>query len=974
MSYLAPWIHTPFAQALGWTLVHFLWEGVVLAVILMAAQKLFRGASARLRYRVACLVLAAMPLAFAATLAVIWANQPAPLHRMPIAGPLDRPLPLASIALAPPSRFTLAAILDRLSWLVPFWLVGVAFFYVRALAGWGAAQRLRRHGVCAPAHQWQERLDVLVARMRLSRPVVLLESCLTDTPVLIGYLRPVILLPLGCLTGLSAAQVECILVHELAHVVRHDYIVNLLQSAVEGLLFYHPAVWWASRVVRSERENCCDDCVVELMGDARSYAATLATLEERRALAPHAALAATGGNLMKRIRRLTVESPGQTSAIPAASAGLLVVVFAAGLAAVPSKLPIARHRRPAGIALAAAAPQPARKSADQDAVAATPYQKWLTEDVVYIITDSERAEFSALGTDAEREEFIQEFWQRRDPTPGTAENEFKAEHYRRIAFANVHFAASVAGWKTDRGRIYITYGPPDEIDDHSSGGSYQRPAEQGGGATTTYPFQNWRYRYLDGIGANIIIEFVDTAGTGDFHMTMDPAEKELLAQAGETRVGAEAKPHAAAAPAQEQRPEVATPYRKWLNQDVAYIITDEERAAFLRLQSDAGRERFIEQFWKVRDPSPNTPQNEFKDEHYRRVAYANEHFSTGVPGWKTDRGRIYVMYGAPDTITTNSPTSISWSYRFIEGMGNNVKIDFVDPNGDGEFRLVGPPALAGSVIAPPEASGAKGAGDVLAVQRAREARGQELVNLDAIIAQKQAAVRSLSNQYQPTYPKVIEAEEQIRELEAERESLEKQMDAGHPAISQSEAVTTQAQAQEERMRAQIAALEEQVLKQEQGLQQAADADKSAKLQMLGSEQAQLNLLREKLQHLNSQLEAARAEAARAAGKSGSDVTLTAAQLQSALGPDPSVRVIQTAHADQKTATIIVPLVPPGDSFHVFGQITVHNKVVASFDDSVSGQPALARVLPLRAGTYHLVVIVRNTNGRESKSSTDFTIN
>ena len=180
----------------------------------------------------------------------------------------------------------------------------------------------------------------------------LLESCITDTPVLIGYLRPVILLPLGCLTGLSAAQVECILLHELAHVVRHDYLVNLLQSMVEGLLFYHPAVWWVSRVVRAERENCCDDRVVELMGNARAYAATLAVLEERRAFVPDTALAASGGNLMKRIRRLTAESRGsQPSVAPAFSAALLLVFFAAALSALPAKLPkvrrvVAPARRP----------------------------------------------------------------------------------------------------------------------------------------------------------------------------------------------------------------------------------------------------------------------------------------------------------------------------------------------------------------------------------------------------------------------------------------------------------------------------------------------------------------------------------------------------------------------------------------------------------------------------------------------------
>jgi len=158
----------------------------------------------------------------------------------------------------------------------------------------------------------------------------------------------------------------------------------------------------------------------------------------------------------------------------------------------------------------------------------TPYKKWLNEDVSYIITDEERAAFKKLQTDDEREQFIENFWLRRDPTPDTIENEFKEEHYRRIAYANEHFASGIPGWKTDRGRIYITYGPPDEIEDHSSGGFYERPPEEGGGETSTYPFQQWRYRYIDGIGNNVIIEFVDPTMSGEFRMTMDPSEKDAL--------------------------------------------------------------------------------------------------------------------------------------------------------------------------------------------------------------------------------------------------------------------------------------------------------------------------------------------------------------------------------------------------------------------------------------------------------------
>jgi len=158
----------------------------------------------------------------------------------------------------------------------------------------------------------------------------------------------------------------------------------------------------------------------------------------------------------------------------------------------------------------------------------TPYRKWLNEDVAYIITDEERSAFKRLQTDDEREQFIENFWLRRDPTPDTVENEFKEEHYRRIAYANEHFASGIPGWKADRGRIYITFGPPDEIDSHPSGGSYQRPPEEGGGETSTFPFEQWRYRYIEDIGNNIIIEFVDTTMSGEYRMTMDPSEKDAL--------------------------------------------------------------------------------------------------------------------------------------------------------------------------------------------------------------------------------------------------------------------------------------------------------------------------------------------------------------------------------------------------------------------------------------------------------------
>lgn len=155
------------------------------------------------------------------------------------------------------------------------------------------------------------------------------------------------------------------------------------------------------------------------------------------------------------------------------------------------------------------------------------YRDWLTEDVPYIITKQERRTFLQLTNDQDRDSFIEEFWQRRNPDPDSRENTFKEEHYRRIAYANEHFASEIPGWKTDRGRMYIMWGPPDEIDSHPWGGTYERPADEGGGEISTYPFEDWHYRYLQGIGENVEVEFVDVRGTGDYVLT-PTAERDRL--------------------------------------------------------------------------------------------------------------------------------------------------------------------------------------------------------------------------------------------------------------------------------------------------------------------------------------------------------------------------------------------------------------------------------------------------------------
>jgi GWxTD domain-containing protein len=278
----------------------------------------------------------------------------------------------------------------------------------------------------------------------------------------------------------------------------------LMQTFVEGLLFYHPAVWWISGAIRAERENCCDDLAVAATGDAREYAAALTALEQNRCAAHEPARAATGGSLVKRVRRL-LQQPrrprfgSRFASTLAISAALLLVSAGIALAGwqtspapkpqapVPAVLPAPaarieakrapiRNRVHAAVKLAplllAQVQQTTRTPLDAQSVEqqlrgvlkredkarkelATPYKKWLNEDVAFIITDEERAAFKQANNDDQREQFITQFWQRRDPTPGTPENEFKAEHYRRIAYTNEHYATKIPDWKTNRGRIYI---------------------------------------------------------------------------------------------------------------------------------------------------------------------------------------------------------------------------------------------------------------------------------------------------------------------------------------------------------------------------------------------------------------------------------------------------------------------------------------------------------------------------------------
>jgi GWxTD domain-containing protein len=445
------WLDSSMTSALGRALLHFVWEGGLIAALLGVMLQALRRASAQARYLAACAAMLAMIASFAVT--AIGTGTASPRVVAPASATFALRSTVLHAAEIPGPGMPIG------TWAVTAWLAGVAILSVRRAGGWLRARRMLARATVSAEPRWLERLDALRERMGIDRAVTLVESALAESPSVMGWLRPVILVPAGWLMGLPVEQAEAVLLHELAHVRRHDYLVNLMQSVVEDLLFYHPAVWWVGRVMRRERENCCDDAVVAMGGDACGYARTLASLEGLRAGEP--AMAANGGPLADRIRRLVRPSAGpRASTIPLMLALGLVCAGAAALPAWENRPPQAA---PVATPQVAPAPAPPMTPVQQKRRAAitqptpNPYDKWLNEDVVYIIRPEERSTFERLASVAEKEHFIEQFWEVR----GSAA---KQEHYRRIAYANQNFAdGDTPGWRTDRGRAYIIEGPSVQV-------------------------------------------------------------------------------------------------------------------------------------------------------------------------------------------------------------------------------------------------------------------------------------------------------------------------------------------------------------------------------------------------------------------------------------------------------------------------------------------------------------------------------
>jgi beta-lactamase regulating signal transducer with metallopeptidase domain len=359
----------PLAQALGWALLHLLWQATIVAGILAAVLALMSRQTANARYVVSCSALALVFGLFVATTVRSYDPAAAPIApagttsetiRISVA---DLPVLIAqsaAVGLKDRAISALTSARASLPAIVAIWLAGVVLLSTRLLLSWIQARRLVHHGTEPAAAEWQDTASRLAGALGLRRAVTLLQSSAVQVPSVIGSLRPAILLPASALTGLTPEQIEMVLAHELAHIRRHDFLVNLLQAVVETLMFYHPAVWWMSRRVRIERENCCDDMAVAVCGNPLQYARALTRLEELRASALKVVVAANGGSLLDRIRRIAAGRTEGTAATSRWVAALAVLAVLMIVVAIPSLPALAQReeksRKTADLATASARP------------------------------------------------------------------------------------------------------------------------------------------------------------------------------------------------------------------------------------------------------------------------------------------------------------------------------------------------------------------------------------------------------------------------------------------------------------------------------------------------------------------------------------------------------------------------------------------------------------------------------------------
>ncbi len=417
-------------DALGWTLAHFVWQGALVGAAAWAAFRALPERNPEARYATACALLAVMAICPMVTLALVWPGGSAPAALPQVFVPVfpAGPLPATPVQ----ASWTI--------WAVTLWVAGLVLMAIRAVGGWLWAWR-RQYTDRQPLPQsYQDTVHRLAIRMGLRRGIRWFAGARIDAPQVFGWLKPVVLVPLSALASMPPQQLEAVLAHELAHIRRHDFLVNACQVLVETVLFYHPAVWWLSARVREEREACCDRVAAEQCGDTVLYGRALVALEESR---DRYALAASGFGLSRRVRRLLSGGEGVRPAWLLASVTAAALVVAATsanwlLAQAPAPpVPPSPVAAPAVSVLkvppAMVHPSDGKPVAREGTRLSSAHLRWVQSEVFYIITPAERATFFRLKDEAQRDEFIRQFWQRR---PGQ-----EKEHYRRLAYAKERFGS-----------------------------------------------------------------------------------------------------------------------------------------------------------------------------------------------------------------------------------------------------------------------------------------------------------------------------------------------------------------------------------------------------------------------------------------------------------------------------------------------------------------------------------------------------
>jgi GWxTD domain-containing protein len=569
----------PAWNEIGMGLANHLWQSTVFMIAVGVMTLLFRRNSAFIRYRLWLIasVKFLIPLSVLVGIGTLVGESVewSPAHRIEqsqisfafqwvgqpfVASPAMPP----TFQSGPPltaGAIPLAAMLTTL------WVIGAAAVLVIWSVKWIRTARMVGKAKPFDVPQTTAQLRIRTSTSRME-------------PGVFGIFRPVLILPADVARNLKESQLESIIAHEMIHVRGRDNLAAVLHTVVQAVFWFHPLVWWLGSKLVDEREQACDEAVLQLGFDRIEYAEGILHVCKSYLKAPACMAGVSGSNLRKRIEVIMENrgthnlTAGKKLLLAIAGAAVLIGPVFAGMMSAEEppiatiremQLPVIESTTSAALPVLSqspavpAAPQTSvvraltlpviesatisglpvlvqtPVSAPQAVQSANGQQKWQTangqqkwlDDVSIIITDQEKKAFQQLTNDEQRQGFITNFWLARDPTPGTPANEFKDEYDRRVAYANEHFTtpSGIPGSKTDRGKMYILNGPPDEIVSHPSGGTYYRPNAEGGGVTNTFPFETWRYRQMNGKVVNVIYEFVDRLKNGEYSLEYDPGTK-----------------------------------------------------------------------------------------------------------------------------------------------------------------------------------------------------------------------------------------------------------------------------------------------------------------------------------------------------------------------------------------------------------------------------------------------------------------